>query len=152
MVMMLLCIVAAIATPALRGFSEGRKVGSCATQIVSLSHWARTQAVTRGVAYRLNVDPATGTFWLTTEQAGVFVNLGEEFGKVFTAPDGVTLRWYGDAPINAPYPYVQFLPTGRTTAAAYIEMTDDRGSVLDVACRSPGEPPRVLADWERLAR
>lgn len=156
MVMMLLCVVAAMATPSLRGFSEGRKVGSCAAQVVSVGHWARTQAVTRGVAYRLNVDPATNSFWLTTDQAGVFVTPGEEFGRMFTAPEGVTLRWYGPMPTigsGTPYPFVEFLPTGRTTATASIEVIDDdRGSVVEVACRSPGEPLRALADWERAVR
>jgi hypothetical protein len=103
----------------------------------------------------LNVDPATGTFWLTVDQAGVFVTPGEEFGRVFTAPEGVTLRWYGQAPLTsqqAQFPFVEFLPTGRTTAAAWIELSDERGSVVEVGCRSPGEPLRVLADWERGLR
>jgi Tfp pilus assembly protein FimT len=155
MVMMLLCVVAAMATPSLRGFSEGRKVGSCAAQVVSVAHWARTQAVTRGVAFRLNVNPADNTFWLTCEQAGVFVTPGEEFGRVFAAPEGVTLRWHGPWPTlgsGTQYPYVEFQPTGRTTTAASIEIADERGSVVEVATRSPGEPVRALADWERAAR
>ena len=157
MVMMLLCVVAAMAVPSLRGFGRGRKVGSAAAQVVSLAQWARTQAITRGVPHRLNVDPETGTYWVTLEQDGVFDFAGEEFGRTFQAPEGVTIDWYGPTGSEGTltpggrgqYPYVEFLPTGRTTAAVSLRISDADGqTVQEVACLSPAEPFRVLAHWE----
>jgi prepilin-type N-terminal cleavage/methylation domain-containing protein len=151
MVMMVLCVVAAMAVPSLRGFGQGRVVGSCSVQLVSLGQYARSQAVTKGVAHRLNIDPVGGSFWLTREHNGVFERLHEEFGRTFNAPDGVTLTWYGPAPLDSVTPYVEFLPTGRSTAAVSVRVADGRGASAEVACRSPGEAFRVLEDWERAA-
>ena len=159
MVMMLLCVVAAMAVPALRGFGQGRRLGSCAAQLVSLAQYARTQAITRGVPYRMHVDPDTATYWLTAERDdGVFDTPGDEFGRVFEAPEGIAIDWLGPSPPDAGrFPYVEFLPTGRTSAAATLRLTDEGsggggGAVTEVACLSPAEPFRVLAEWEMTAR
>jgi prepilin-type N-terminal cleavage/methylation domain-containing protein len=162
MVMMLLCVVAAMAVPSFRGFGKGRRVGACGAQLVTLAQYARTQAVTRAETYRLNVDPATGTYWLTVERAGngdggAFERPGDEMGRVFAAPEGVTIAWDGPWPTSAgprgrggaQYPYVDFLPTGRTSAAVSLLLTDHNGGAADgmvteVACLSPAEPFRVL--------
>jgi type IV fimbrial biogenesis protein FimT len=152
-VMLLLCVIAAMAAPSLRGFSEGRKVSTAAAQVESLGQWARTQSITRGVGMRLNVNPADGTYWLTAEQTGgIFGTLGEEFGRVFTMPDGVTLEWYGPNPVDGQFPYIEFLPTGRTTASATVRLTDKRGTIVDIACLSPGEPLRVLPEQQVASR
>ena len=160
MVMMLMCVVAAMAVPSFRGFGKGRRVGACAAQLVTLTQYARTQAVTRAEPYRLNVDPATGTYWLTVARdadggGGFFERPGDEMGRVFAAPEGVTIAWDGPLPSAAggggreQYPYVEFLPTGRTSAAVSLLLTDHDGgaadgTVTEVACLSPAEPFRVL--------
>jgi prepilin-type N-terminal cleavage/methylation domain-containing protein len=161
MVMMLLCVVAAMAVPSFGGFGRGRRVGACAAQLVTLAQYARTQAVTRAETYRLNVDPAGGTYWLTVDRGGgVFERPGEEMGRVFAAPEGVTIAWDGPLPSSSPaggrqggtrHPSVDFLPTGRTSAAVSLLLTDATGgaaggTVTEVACLSPAEPFRVLTD------
>jgi prepilin-type N-terminal cleavage/methylation domain-containing protein len=152
MVMLLLCVAAAIAVPAMRGFGEGQRVRGCAAQLISLGQLARTQAVTRGVSYRLNVDPESATYWLTAERDGVFQTLGDDFGRIFTAPDGVTIECYAPPPADGRYPCVEFLPTGRTTAAASFVLTDTQGSMTEVACLSPAEPFRVRPVGELSVR
>ena len=160
MVMMLMCVVAAMAVPSFRGFGNGRRVGACAAQLVTITQYARSQAVTRAETYRLNVDPATGTYWLTVERDGVFEPPGEEMGRVFAAPEGVTIDWDGPVPSSSSgagrgsaqrYPDVDFLPTGRTSAAVSLLLTDHNGgsadgTVTEVACLSPAEPFRVLTN------
>ncbi len=161
MVMMLLCVVAATAVPVMRGFGQGRRIGACAAQLVAVTQYARTQAITRGVPHRLNVDPDTGTFWITVEQNGAFDVAREDFGRVFEAPQGIAIRWYGPtgsegvaAAGGRRYPYVEFLPTGRTSYGVTLRLSDaaGNGAVQEVACLSPAEPFRVLADWEMTAR
>src|SRR5437870_5038657 len=91
MVMLILCIVALMAVPAFRFFAEGHQVDDCAAQIVSLAQWARTQAISRGVTYRLNLDPSARTYGLSVDQGdGTFAPVPEEFGRIFTLPDGVS--------------------------------------------------------------
>lgn len=143
LVMMLLCIAAAIAVPSLRGFREGQRMRGASAQVVSLAQWARAQAVTRAVPYRLNVDAATGTYWLTAERAGVFEMLGEDLGRVFELPDGITIESYGAPVADSPFPCVEFLPTGRTVAAARVRLTDANGAITEIACLSPAEPFQV---------
>ena len=157
MVMMLLCVVAAMAVPSMRGFGQGRRIGACAAQLVAVTRYARTQAITRGVPYRLNVDPDTGTYWITVERNGGFDVAREDFGRVFEAPEGISISWYGPTGSDGTaaaggrrYPYVEFLPTGRASSAVTLRLSDaeGNGAVQEVACLSPAEPFRVLEEWE----
>lgn len=161
MVMMLLCVVAAMAVPSMRGFGQGRRIGACAAQLVAVAQYARTQAITRGVAHRLNIDPETGTYWITVERNGAFDVTRENFGRVFEAPQGISIDWYGPSGSDGvraaggrSYPYVEFLPTGRTSNAVTLRLSDaeGNGAVQEVACLTPAEPFRVLADWEMGTR
>ena len=142
-VLAILCLLAAMAAPSLRGFGQGRRISECAAQVVALAARARTQAVTEGATYRLHLDPATGTYWLTAwdDARNVYLRPGDDFGRVFEAPEGVTLVW--DAPSYPDGQYVEFLPTGRSTPVT-IRLTDEAGQVLDVACLSPAESFQVL--------
>ena len=152
MVMLVMCIAAAIAVPSMRGFGENQRIRGCTAQLVALAQWARAQAITHGVPHRLNLDPATNTYWLTIERAGVFEPVGQDFGRTFTAPDGVTVQCYGAAGTGSQYPYVEFLATGRTNGSASIVLTDAHGNVTEIAALSAAEPFRVLSDAERVMR
>lgn len=146
MVIMIIAIVALIAAPALATFGKGRGVGNCADQIVALTRWARTESITRGVAYRLNLDPATGTFWLTVvNDDGTVGQLGEDFGRVFSAPAGVVIDW--NAPTQQDGRYIQFLPTGRTDPAT-IRVSDRGGKTIEITCYSPTELFHVVTKAE----
>ena len=162
MVMMLMCVVAALSVPSFKGFGKGRRVGACAAQLVTVTQYARTQAVTAAETYRLNVDAATGTYWLTVERDGAFVAPGQEMGRVFAVPDGVEIAWDGPLPSladmrgGARHPYVDFLPTGRVSSAVSLLLTDRNGgaadgTVTEVACLSPAEPFRVMTNDGGLA-
>ena len=142
-VLAILCLLAAMAAPSLRGFGQGRRISECAAQLVALAARARTQAVTEGLTCRLHLDPVTRTYWLSQwdDAAGTFLRPGDDFGRVFEAPEGVTFAW--DAPHAPDGQYVEFLPTGRSTPVT-IRLTDEAGQVLDVACLSPAESFQVL--------
>lgn len=94
MVMLILSISAAIIVPSLGAFASGRSGSNAATQIIALSRFARTQAVSDGAIYRLALDPAGGTCQLLTQQGGAFVPLKSQgdFGDQYTLPTGVTMN------------------------------------------------------------
>lgn len=147
LVMAIIGITIAMAIPSLHGFAQGRRPGECAEQIVSLANWARTQAIARGLVYRLNVNPASRTYWLTVEQDdGTVSALGEEFGRVFTAPDGVTLSW--DVAPQPDGQYVRFTPTGRCDPGN-IYITDGHGQPVQISCYTPSEMYHVVTAQER---
>jgi len=150
LVMAIVAIIVAMASPMLRGFGEGRRVDNCAGEIVALTQWARTQAMTRGATYRLNLDPNSRTYWLTVDQGDgiTFVSPGNEFGRMFLAPDGVTI----DTNVAAQQDglYVSFWPNGRTDAAV-IRIANPRGEATQVACLSATETFHVLSDQELTA-
>lgn len=146
-VMAILCVVAGLAAPTLRNFGEGRRVAEASAQLLAAANFARTHAIHEAVTYRLNLDPKAGTYWLTAWREGAYVGADGSFGRVFTAPDGVTLDW--DAPLYADGQYVEFYPTGRVTPVV-IQLKDRGGGVTAVGCPSSAEPFRVL--WETPAQ
>ena len=146
-VMAIISIAIAMAVPSLHGFAQGRRAGNSADQITALLQWAHTQSITRSEAYRFNLDPGAGTFWITVEKDdGTVAPPAEEFGRTFTAPDGVTLSW--DAPRQQDGQYIRFLPTGRTDPST-ISVTDASGKVTQITCESATELFHRVADSDR---
>ena len=91
--MVIICTVLAMAAPSLRGFFASRRTADAAAQIVALTRLARSRAVAEGRIYRLNLDVAGETYWLTVQQGGVFNNLRSEFGRFFSLPEGTLVSW-----------------------------------------------------------
>ena len=142
-VLAIMCVIAGLAVPTLRSFGEGRRVAEAAGQLVSVANFARTQSINESVVYRLNLDTKTNTYWLTAWRAGAYEKPAGTFGRVFAAPDGVTLDW--DAPQYDDGRYSEFYPTGRVTPVV-IELKDRGGAVTRVGCPSSAEPFRVVQE------
>lgn len=158
---LILAVIAAMAVPSLRKYADGRNPPNTAAHIVAMANYGRALAISDGVVVRLNIDPATGRCWLTRQDlndpAGGFIELGEDMGQVFEAPDGVKLEWDDSAraaamansqaagtgvllpdPPPAAQPYVDFQPSGRSTPAS-IRVVGRDGSVIAVTCPSATE-------------
>lgn len=143
----IIAVVVGMAVPTLHGFAQGHRTINCAEQIVALTQWAHTEAVTRGETYRLNIDPNRRAYWLTVQRDdGQFVNVGREIGQQFIAPDGVMLSW--DAPKHDDGQYLQFMPTGRTDPGN-IQLTGPDGKVIRIACFSATELYHIVTDQEK---
>ena len=145
-VLVLISTVLATAAPSLRGFLAGRQGAEAAAQVLSLTHLARSRAVTQGRVYRLNIDTETNTYWLTMQQAGAFVKLGCEHGRRFRFPDSVSVTLELSA-ADAQASFVQFYADGRSDQAT-IGLTGRRGEVLEVTCPSASERFRVVSPSE----
>ena len=144
-VMMVLAIILAMVAPSLSGFGAGRKADEAAANLVSLSRWAREQAVAEGRAYRVNYDPANRVYFVTAAVGGAWQSPPVEFGRPFTLPDNVAVTWTGPQE-NGAY-YAEFYPTGRTLPV-HVRVTAQDGQWLDLASLSPAEPLRVLTPQE----
>ena len=165
LVLLLISTVLAMAAPSLRGFARGRQTAEAASQLLAMTHWARSQAAAEGRLYRLNVDVQAGAYWLSRQRGGAFVELDGEYGRHFRLPDGVTVSLEtptgGSASNPAGHPaghsangsaddsaaYIQFHPNGRCDEAA-IELRGRQGEVFRVTCDSATERFRIASPEE----
>jgi len=150
LVLVLVSLVLALAAPSLRGFADARRTADAASRLLALTHWARSQAVTEGCLYRLNIEPVSGTYWLTAQRSGAFVELEGEYGRLCRLPDGVTVSV--DAPLSeAAETWIQFYPTGRCDEAA-IDLLGRQGERFRVICESATERFRIATAEEMQDR
>jgi len=148
--MAIIAVIVGLAIPTLHGFAQGRRTTACADQIVSLTQYAHSQAITRGTVYRLNIQPASmnapAMYWLTVQQEdGTFGKTGDSYGLEFQAPEGVSITW--NAPQQADGQYIQFQSTGRTDPATIQVLGADRQVIL-IACPSATELFKVMTPDE----
>lgn len=162
LVLAVMTIVVGMVIPRLSSFGRGRAMGNTANQIVSLAQWARAQAVSQGVSYRLNVDATKRTYWLTMQTGATYENMlqslnanqtpttydqvGQDWGQTFTAPDGVNVVC--NVPPQPDGTYIEFRPSGRTDPGT-LQISDANGGMIEVGCLSATEEFHVLSDDER---
>ena len=148
MVMLILSVMLAMVAPSFSGFGAGRDAEYAGAQVMTLSRWAREQAISDGRVYRLNFDPSAQTYWVTAQVGGVFETVDHEFGRVFTLPDGVVMAW--DAPQDSGAHVVDFFPTGRGRPVR-IQVTARDGQLTFIGNRTATEMLRVLSPEEVAA-
>jgi len=139
-------VLLALAAPSLRGFFASRQTADAAAQMLALTQLAGSRAAAQGSVYRLNIDPQTGTYWLTVQDAGTFADLGTEFGRRFRLPEGTTVRAWSPSG-ETTMEYIEFHPSGRTEEAV-IELQGRQGEIFRVVCDSAAEAFRVVSPPE----
>lgn len=132
LVLVILSTVLAMAAPSLRGFFGSRKTHDTAAQILAMTQFARSQAISEGIIYRLNFDTREHTYWLTAQKSGSFEKLKTEFGQVFTFPNDITVELNAVAE-EGDEMFLVFTPQGTVTAGT-IRLIDRRDLVLEVTC------------------
>ena len=148
LVMLVLSVVLAMVAPSLSGFGAGREAEFAAAQVMTLSRWAREQAIADGRVHRLHFNASTGVYWVSAQVGGVFQRIPGEFGQDFPLPDGVTMEW--DAPSDGGAYCIDFHPSGRAQPAR-IKVTSRDGQVTFIGSRSATEMLRVLTPQEAAA-
>jgi type II secretion system protein H len=148
LVMVIIAVVLAMVAPSLSGFSAARDADYTASQVISVSRWAREQAISEGRVYRLNFNPSTQEYFVTAQVGGTFQRPPVEFGQVFTVPEGVVMAW--EAPTDGGVAVIDFFPSGRSQPAR-IEVVARNGQVTSIASRSATEPLKVLTPEEAVA-
>ncbi len=137
LVMMILSTVLAMAAPSLRGFFISRRGDDAAAQILAMTQYARSQAVSEGINYRLNFDVQERTYWLTAQKAGAYEPLETEFGRTFAISKDLVLEMEDIVRENRET-YLEFSPYGTVTAAT-IRLIDRQGRALEIACPTATE-------------
>jgi len=146
-VLVLISALLAMAAPSLRRFARGRETTDAATHLLALARLARSQAAAGAQVWRLNIDPDEGTYWLTVQEAGVFVQPQRDYGRLFRFPDGVVVTLDVPEAVDAydtedATPCIQFYPDGRNDSAV-IELEDSEGRLLQVVSPSATERFRI---------
>ncbi len=143
--MVIMAIGAALVAPSLIAFQAGRANNDSATLILSLAGYARTQAVSQGRTYRLNVDPAKKLVWLTSGSAGIFTELSNDYGEQFPIASGSQMTT--DIVQRTDGQYVEFQSSGRTEPAK-IWLTDSYDRTVEVACEASAEAFHIVPTAE----
>lgn len=147
LVMVILSTVLAMAAPSLRGFFTSRKTHDTAAQILSLTQYARSQAVTEGIIYRLNFDTLENSYWLTSQQEGVFEALDVEFGRTFRLPKDIVME-LEDLDKYEGQQFVKFTPQGTVTAGT-VRLIDKSGRALEVMCPTVTESFSIIESKQK---
>ena len=146
LVMLILCTVLGLAGPSLRGFFGRRQIDNTASRLLSLTQYARSQAICEGRSYRLNIDKDRGTYWLTVRDQGAYEDPGTEWGRVLTLPTELSLELW-DLTLDGSTYYVEFNSLGRLHPCT-IQLVGPKGDKRNVTCRSVTES-FVIVDGER---
>ena len=115
LVMVILATIAALSTPALRGFNRSRLLPNTAQELVNTLRWCQIQAIREGVTYRLNLDTQGGT-WSVTKDDGTELNFTavetDFIPEVYTLPQGISIST-DITQTKDGGEYVSFSPGGR---------------------------------------
>ena len=130
LVMVILSTVLAMAAPSLRGFFASRKTHDTAAQILALTQFARSQAISEGIVYRLNFDTRERSYWLTAQQAGTYGELGTEFGQVYELPKDIVME-LEELDEEDDLTFLKFTPQGTVTAGT-VRLIDRAGRALEI--------------------
>ena len=141
--MVLISVLLGVAAPSLRGFHGARRSADAAAQLLSLTYYARSQAIAKGTVYRLNVDTSERAYWLTAQVGGAHVALNNEYGRRFALPEtmDVAIR---TAQGGDHASYVQFYPSGRCDETT-ITLIGLQGEAFEVTSPSATEPFRIIS-------
>ena len=143
LVMVIISTVLAMAAPSLRGFFSSRKIHDAAANILSLVRYARSQAISEGMTYRLNFNAEKGVYWLTSNRDGAFSVLDNEFGREFLLPDDTAVALEKEDDKKKTETYITFFPQGIAECAT-ITLTDRTGEVIKILSPSPAEAYRII--------
>jgi Tfp pilus assembly protein FimT len=150
LVMLILSTVLAMAAPSLRGFFTSRRIDDAAVQILALTQFARSQAISEGATYRLNFDTRDRTYWLTAQKAGVFESLDTELGQVYTLPKDIKLE-LKDLEQKDKDVFLAFTPHGTMTAGT-VQLIDRSGRTLEVTCPTVTESFSIMETRQTSGR
>jgi Tfp pilus assembly protein FimT len=148
--MVILSTVLALAAPSLQGFFASRQINDTAAQILALTQFARSQAISEGITYRLNFDTRQRTYWLTAQRTGAFEELRTEFGQVFDLPKDMIME-LEDLEKKDQDVFLAFTPHGTVTPGT-VRLIDRRGRAFEITCPTATESFSIIESTKTYGR
>jgi type II secretory pathway pseudopilin PulG len=142
LVLVVLSTVLGLAGPKLRGFFASRQLPDTAGQLLALTQYARSQAISDGIAYRLNFNTIKRIYWLTAWRKGSFRDIDSAFGRTYAFPKDMIFE-LENLEQEGPDVFVEFKPEGTATAGT-IRLVERSGRTLEVTCATVTEPFAVI--------
>jgi type II secretion system protein H len=146
LVLTIISISLAVATPSLRGWGEQGRLRDAAQNFAAATTFARSRAVADAATYRVQIDPAAATYAVQAVASQQVAAVNGEFGQTTKLPDGFAIVVHAiptQATQAPPANAIEFYPDGRTTPAT-VRITSKAGNVLEVASAGPAEPFAVV--------
>ncbi len=135
LVLALIAIMISAAAPSFSSFSRGQEPQYASARFLSLTHWARSQAITDGAKYRIVVDEMAGKWSLEVEKDGAFEE-SPQAGSSYTLPEGVSIH-VTNAESEGGRPVIVFEPTGRTTVCS-VTFSGNKNEPIVAECKVAG--------------
>ena len=147
LVLIILSIMVALASPSLRGWGQGQKLKNATDEFLAATGNAKARAVAAASPFAVQINSTDNTFAVKSiEPGGVRKAVPGEFGETTTLPTDFTLKLVtgGATPspgsgVAAGESVILFYPDARCTPAA-VEITSPNGDVAKVESLSPAEP------------
>ena len=150
LVMVIIAIALAAAAPKLRGWSRGQQLREAADSFVYFTRYARAQAVSDGIIYRLTVDANNGTYTLTKQDGDNFVAAPFDYGDTQRVPQGYRIeliqqqqQQQAAVPAADVPNTIDFYPSGRTQMAS-VRISASSGDGITVSCLGAAEQFAVV--------
>jgi type II secretion system protein H len=148
LVLIIISIMLAMASPTLRGWGQGQKLRNSIDSFIAATGYARSQAVTQARPHAVEIDSTANTYLVQSiETGGVRKPVPGDFGVANTLPEGYTIRLVsggstgsatdGASAVNAAS--VIFYPDARATPAV-VEIKAANGEIALIECQNPAEP------------
>ena len=109
LVLAILCILAAIITPRLSGFAEGRKYVAEWNRLLGMVRYARSEAIARAVPVEINFDKEQGTYGIVDD--GGLKNVPVEYAT-HTLPEKLSFEFPETETREDNRIAIRFLPDG----------------------------------------
>ena len=141
LVMVIMCMVMALAAPSLQGWSRGSKLRNSADEFVAATKFARTKAVSSGYPCVVSIDRQGGTFSVKQQNGQNLSPVEGEFGETIPLLEGGKIEAINLS--RQPVDAIMFYPTGRVQPAS-VTITADNGEAISITCSAPAEDFGIL--------
>lgn len=137
LVMIILCTVLAMAAPSLRGFFSSRQINDISENILTMTRYAKVQAIFDSNMYRVNFDMTRRLYWISSLSDSQYERLKTDFGNYCQIPEDMKFQFENVSKEGAIY-YLQFDPKGYSSQCR-IRLQDNKDNILEIICRTPSE-------------
>ena len=130
LVAFLIALLVGLSTPQFRKTFSSLELKNASYNISKLINYAQETAVVEGIEYKINIDFASGRYWLTrrskTDEALLYSRINNKFGRIFTIPAGMAIGGRKNE--------IVFYPDGRCDKAEIILTNkDEEGYTVTMA-------------------